>query len=132
MDELDLGRTFDAVLMFDALHHVEDPAAVVQRVGQHLESGGWGAVRRVFAASSDVAGAWRAQREMGWIETGIGVRALRRWCAEAGMPTTRRFFEPTRPYNDRVRQFGWELIRLVAANSVFAPACHVWLAARRS
>jgi len=48
------------------------------------------------------------------------------------MPETRRFFEPTRPYSDRLRQFGWEAIRLVAANIAFAPSYHVWIAARRA
>ena len=45
MDSVDLGRSFDAVLMFDALHHVSDPAAVVERVGGHLQAGRLGIVR---------------------------------------------------------------------------------------
>lgn len=132
MDTLDLPARFDAVLMFDALHHVEDPAAVVQRVARHLNPGGWalfGEPSLLHLISPD---AWRVRRQQGWIENGIGVRALRGWCKDAGMPETRRFFEPTRPYHDRVRQFGWELIRLVAANVFLAPTYHVWLAARRA
>jgi 2-polyprenyl-3-methyl-5-hydroxy-6-metoxy-1,4-benzoquinol methylase len=132
MDTLDLACTFDAVLMFDALHHVEDPAAVVQRVSAHLNPGGWalfGEPSLLHLISPD---AHRVRKQKGWIENGIGVRALRRWCEAAGMPTTRRFFEPTRPYSDRVRQFGWELIRLVGADVLVAPSYHVWVAARRS
>jgi 2-polyprenyl-3-methyl-5-hydroxy-6-metoxy-1,4-benzoquinol methylase len=132
MDTLDLGRTFDAVLMFDALHHVDDPAAVVRRVAEHLKPGGWalfGEPSLLHLLSPD---ARKVTREKGWIENGIGARALRRWCAEAGMPETRRFFEPTRPYSDRLRQFAWEAIRLVAANIAFAPSYHVWLAARKA
>jgi len=132
MDTLDLGRTFDAVLMFDALHHVDDPAAVVKRVGRHLKPGGWalfGEPSLLHLLSPD---ARKVSREKGWIENGIGARSLRRWCREAGMPETRRFFEPTRPYGDRIRQFGWEAIRLVAANIAFAPSYHVWIAARKA
>ena len=43
----------------------------------------------------------------------------------------RRFFQPTRPYENRVRGFGWQLMRLVAANVWVAPGAHLWLAARR-
>ena len=43
------------------------------------------------------------------------------------MPTTRRFFEPTRPYEHRVREFGRQLAKLTAANLAFAPSCHIWL-----
>ncbi len=131
MDSLDLGERFDAVLMFDALHHVDDPAAVVGRVGRHLEPGGvalFGEPSLLHLLSPDARG---VSRDKGWIENGISVRKLRRWCAAAGMPDTRRFFEPTRPYSDRLRQFGWEAIRLVAANVAFAPSYHVWLAARK-
>lgn len=131
MDTLDLGRIFDAVLMFDALHHVGDPAAVVQRVGRHLRPGGWALFGEPSLLHLVSPNARRVTRELGWIENGIGVRALRGWCKQAGMPQTRRFFEPTRPYRDRLRQFGWEAIRLVAANVAFAPTYHVWLAARR-
>jgi 2-polyprenyl-3-methyl-5-hydroxy-6-metoxy-1,4-benzoquinol methylase len=131
MDTLDLGERFHAVLMFDALHHVDDPAAVVGRVAHHLEPGGWalfGEPSLLHRVSPD---ARAVSKEKGWIENGIGVRKLRRWCTEAGMPETRRFFEPTRPYSDRVRQFGWEAVRLVAANIAFAPSYHVWLGARK-
>ena len=131
MDHLDLRRTFDAVLMFDALHHVAEPAAVVQRVARHLNPGGWALFGEPSVLHLLSPNARGVEREMGWIENGISVRALRRWCGRAGMPETRRFFEPTRPYGDRVRQFAWEAIRLGAANVAFAPTYHVWLAARK-
>ncbi|MEA2364204.1 MAG: hypothetical protein QOD71_3349 [Thermoleophilaceae bacterium] len=132
MDSLDLGETFDAVLMFDALHHVDDPAAVVQRVGRHLKTGGcalFGEPSLLHLLSPDARG---VSKDKGWIENGISVRKLRRWCGEAGMGQTTRFFEPTRPYTDRLRQFGWEAVRLVAANVAFAPSYHVWLGARKT
>jgi 2-polyprenyl-3-methyl-5-hydroxy-6-metoxy-1,4-benzoquinol methylase len=132
MDSLDLGEQFGAVLMFDALHHVDDPAAVVSRVARHLRSGGWalfGEPSLLHRISPDARG---VAQDKGWIENGISVRKLRGWCADAGMPQTRRFFEPTRPYADRVRQFAWEAVRLVAANMAFAPSYHVWLSARKA
>jgi 2-polyprenyl-3-methyl-5-hydroxy-6-metoxy-1,4-benzoquinol methylase len=131
MDSLDLGRTFDAALMFDALHHVDHPADVVRRVAEHLDPGGWvlfGEPSLLHLISPDARG---VSKDKGWIENGISVRSLRRWCRDAGMPTTRRFFEPTRPYSNRIRQFAWELLRLTAANVAFAPSYHVWLAARK-
>jgi len=132
MDTLDLGRRFDAVLMFDALHHVEDPGAVVGRVAGHLRPGGWALFGEPSLLHLISPGARAVTREKGWIENGIGVRALRGWCRAAGMPETRRFFEPTRPYHDRTRGFAWELVRLVAANVAFAPSYAVWLAARKT
>lgn len=131
MDSLDLGRLFDAVLMFDALHHVADPAAVVQRVAEHLRPGGWALFGEPSLLHLISREARAVTRDKGWIENGIGVRALRGWCREAGMPETRRFFEPTRPHHDRGRGFAWELVRLVAANVAFAPSYSVWLAARK-
>jgi len=41
MDTLDLGQTFDAVLVFDASHHSARQREVVRRIGKHLKPGGW-------------------------------------------------------------------------------------------
>ncbi len=130
-DTLDLDRTFDAALMFDALHHVDNPAAVVERIARHLKPGGWVLFGEPSLLHLISPGARRVSRETGWIENGIGSRALRRWCRDAGMPTTRRFFESTRPYENRFTQFAWEAIRLVAANIAFAPSYHIWIAAQK-
>jgi 2-polyprenyl-3-methyl-5-hydroxy-6-metoxy-1,4-benzoquinol methylase len=131
MDTLDLGETFDAVIMFDALHHVKEPAAVVARVARHLKPGGWALFGEPSLLHLLSPGARNVSKNFGWIENGIGARALRRWCRQAGMPETKRFFEPTRPYSDRLRQFGWEAVRLLAANIAFAPSYHVWIAGRK-
>src|SRR5436305_1632085 len=41
MEELDLGRRdFDAVLLFDALHHCPGNAGVLRRAWEHLRPGG--------------------------------------------------------------------------------------------
>ena len=66
-----------------------------------------------------------------WLERGLTLRGLRRDLRAAGFGTTRRFFQPTRPYETRVRGFTWQLIRLAAANSLWAPQAHLWIAAER-
>jgi 2-polyprenyl-3-methyl-5-hydroxy-6-metoxy-1,4-benzoquinol methylase len=131
MDDLDLGRSFDAVLMFDSLHHVDDPEAIVSRVSAHLRPGGWALFGEPSVLHLISPGAREVTRELGWIEKGISAQRLQRWCRRAGMPRTRRFFEPTRPYEGRVKQFAWEVIRLTSANLLFAPSYSVWLAAQR-
>jgi 2-polyprenyl-3-methyl-5-hydroxy-6-metoxy-1,4-benzoquinol methylase len=131
METLALGREFDVVLVYDALHHCERQAAVIATVARHLRRGGWvlfGEPSLLHAISPD---ARRVTRELGWVERGIGVRRLRRDCAAAGLGQFRRFFEPTRPYERRVRGFAWQALRLAAADTFIAPQASVWLAARR-
>ena len=42
MEELELDRhDFDAVVLFDSLHHCEGYPAVLERACQHLRPGGW-------------------------------------------------------------------------------------------
>ncbi len=131
MDELDLGREFDVVLVYDALHHSARQRVVVANVARHVRPGGWalfGEPSWLHAVSPE---AHRTTRELGWIERGIRVRGLRRDCAAAGLGDMRRFFEPTRPYADRLRGFAWQSARLAAADVAVAPQASVWLAARR-
>jgi hypothetical protein len=73
----------------------------------------------------------RVHRQHGWIERGLTVRHLKRDCRGAGLGGFRRFFEGTRPYEGRVREFSWQAIRLCAANVAFAPQASVWLAAQK-
>lgn len=131
MDVLDLGREFDAVLVYDALHHTARQAQVVANVARHLRPGGWalfGEPSWLHALSPD---ARRTTRDLGWIERGVSASLLRRHCRRAGLRETRRFFEPTRPYESRTRGFAWQLVKLCAANLAVAPQVSVWLAARR-
>ena len=131
MDTFDLGREFDAVLVYDALHHSRRQAQVIANVARHLRPGGW----VLFGEPSWLHGisphARRTERELGWVERGITVRSLKRDCARAGLSDCRRFFEPTRPYTARVRGAAWQLVRFVGANVAVAPQASIWLAARR-
>jgi SAM-dependent methyltransferase len=131
MDELNVGRQFDAVLVYDALHHSAHQRKVIHAVVKHLRPGGWvlfGEPSILHAISPE---ARRTSRDLGWIERGITVRSLRRDCARAGLTDFRRFFEPGRPYASRSRGFAWQIVRLAAANFAIAPQTSVWLAARR-
>ena len=131
MDNLDLGEQFDAALVFDALHHSTRQADVVRGIARHLRPGGWvlfGEPTWLHAISPD---ARRVSRETGWVERGVTLRSLRRDCRRAGLGNFRRFFEPTRPYESRLREFAWNLARLVGANFLVAPQFLRWLAAQK-
>ena len=131
MDALDLGREFDAVLVYDALHHSARQRAVVANVARHLRPGGWALFGEPSWLHAVSPSARRTTRELGWIERGVRIRSLRRDCAAAGLGAFERFFEPTRPYASRLAGFGWQAVRLAAANVAVAPQASVWLAAKR-
>jgi SAM-dependent methyltransferase len=130
MDTLNLDREFDAVLVFDALHHSARPELVVARIAKHLRPGGWA----LFGEPSWLHGispnARRTSRELGWIERGVFVRALRRNCIKSELGNFHRFYEGTDPYSTP-SGFAWQLARLVGARVACAPQMSIWLAAQR-
>jgi SAM-dependent methyltransferase len=130
MDDFDLGRRFDAVLVFDALHHSTRQEQVVANIARHLNTGGWVLFGEPSVLHNLSRAARRVNRELGWTERGISVRRLKEDCRTAGMTDFRRYFEGTGAYRSRVRGFGWQATRLVAANIAFAPQTQVWLAGR--
>jgi 2-polyprenyl-3-methyl-5-hydroxy-6-metoxy-1,4-benzoquinol methylase len=132
MDAFDIGRNFDAALVFDALHHSRRRRTVVSNIARHLRPGGWalfGEPSWLHAISPD---ARRTQREVGWVEKGVPVRSLKADCRAAGLTRFERFFEGTRPYHARGRGFAWQLVRLVAANVAVAPQASIWLLAQKA
>ena len=131
MDDFDLGTTFDAALVFDALHHSDVPDRVVANVAGHLRPGGWVLFGEPSWLHSISPRARKVHRDTGCSEHGIRVSDLEQYCREAGLGEFRRFFEPTRPYEGRVREFVWQWIRLAAANVWAAPQAAIWLAARK-
>jgi SAM-dependent methyltransferase len=131
MDALPGGPPADAALIFDALHHTAGQQAALRGVYDRLKPGGWlllGEPTWLHRLSPE---ARRVRRERGWLERGLTLRGLRRDLRAVGFSDTRRFFQPTRPYEGRVRGFGWQLARLVGANLAVAPQAHLWVAARR-
>ena len=131
MDELDLHRTFDAALVFDALHHSTRQAQVIRRIADHLEPGGWVLFGEPSWLHSISPHARRTTRELGWVERGVRVRALKRDCAAAGLGELRRFYEGTAPHRGRLLDFAYQAGRFVAARAASAPQMSVWLAARK-
>lgn len=130
MDTLDLGATFDAVLVFDALHHTLRQREVIRRLAQHVKPGGWvlfGEPSWLHAVSPH---ARRVAKDLGWIERGIFLRTLKRDCRAAGLTEFRRFYEGTSPFTNRLTGFAWELARLVGAQINVSPQTSLWLAAR--
>jgi 2-polyprenyl-3-methyl-5-hydroxy-6-metoxy-1,4-benzoquinol methylase len=131
MDAFALDELFDVVLVFDALHHSARQRQVIRNIAHHLAPGGWVLFGEPSLLHAVSPGARRTHRQTGWIERGIGARQLRRDCEAAGLGEVRRFHEGTYPYESRVRGFGWQLLRLTAANVAFAPQSSIWLAARK-
>lgn len=130
MEDMDLGRAFDACLVFDALHHSQRQRQVVQRIAAHLKPGGWA----LFGEPSWLHGlspaALRTTRERGWIERGIRVSSLKRDCRAAGLSGFRRFFEGTGPTEGA--GVVWQLARLGLAPISCSPQTSIWLGARKA
>jgi 2-polyprenyl-3-methyl-5-hydroxy-6-metoxy-1,4-benzoquinol methylase len=131
MESLPPGEPVDAALLFDALHHSNRQLSVLQSISRRLRPGGWLLIGEPSWLHRLSLGAHATRRDLGWTERGLTVRALRRDLRAAGFGDVRRFFQPTRPYENRVRGFAWQLVRLVAANAWVAPGAHLWVAARR-
>lgn len=132
MDDFDLNRTFDAALVFDALHHSIRPADVVARVANHIAPGGWVLFGEPSWLHSISPHARRTSRDEGWVERGVRVRHLKRYCEAAGLSGFRRFYEGTQPHSGRALDFGYQAGRVLAARAASSPKMSVWLAARRS
>jgi len=129
MDTLNLNRQFDAVLVFDALHHTTRQSTVISRIANHLAPNGW----VIFGEPSWLHGispaARRTTRDLGWVERGVKIRSLKRDCATSGLGNFRRFYEGTSPYYSP-RGFAWQLARLIGARVTCAPQMSVWIAAQ--
>jgi len=131
MDTMALDRQFDAALVFDALHHSTRQAVVVDRIANHLLPGGWVLFGEPSWLHDFSPGARRTTRDLGWVERGVRIRALKRDCAASELGNFRRFYEGTAPYAS-LQGFAWQLARLVGARVSCAPQMSVWLAAQRS
>jgi SAM-dependent methyltransferase len=132
MEALPGGEAVDAALVFDALHHSNRQREVLRSVAQRLRPGGWLLLGEPSWLHRVSPGAHATRRDLGWTERGLTLRGLRRDLRASGFDDARRFFQPTRPYEHRIRGFGWQLVRLAAANVWVAPGTYLWLAASRS
>lgn len=132
MDTLALGQTYDAVLIFDALHHTVRQGEVIRRVAKHVKPGGWVLFVEPTWLHALSPGARKVSKDSGWIERGIFLRTLKRDCREAGLSEFRRFYEGTSPFNRGTRNFLWQLSRLVGAQVNMSPQTSLWLAAKKA
>jgi SAM-dependent methyltransferase len=131
MDALPDGPPADLALVFDALHHTREQRATLDGVCRRLKPGGWVVLGEPTWLHRLSPEARRVRAQRGWLERGLTLRGLRRDLRAAGFGATRRFYQPTRPYEGRVREFTWQLTRLVAANWLWAPQAHLWVAAEK-
>lgn len=130
MDDFTLDEQFDAVLVYDALHHSARQRQVVANIARHLRPGGWVLFGEPSLLHEISPNARRVSRESGWIERGIGVRRLKRDCRAARLGGFRRFHEPTYPYERSVPAFSVEAVRLLLSFAAMAPQHSIWLAAQ--
>lgn len=131
MEELELGRSFDFVLIHDALHHVAHHRQALQGAAAHLRPGGWLLVGETTWLHRISPGAHRHAQDTGWLERGFTVRGLRSDLRAAGLTEIRRFHQGTQPYEGRGPALAWQLVRLIAGNLLAAPQMAIWLAARK-
>jgi len=131
MDTLEMGETYDAVLVFDALHHSTRQSEVVRRVAEHLKPGAWVLFGEPSWLHSISLSARRTSNDLGWIERGISVRQLKSDCRRVGLGEFRRFYEGTAPFTPGLGRFCWEVGRLLGAQVNVSPQTSVWLAARK-
>ena len=130
MDDFDLGRQFDACLVFDALHHSTRQRAVVQNIARHLKPGGWVLFGEPSVLHTISPHARQTTATLGWTERGVSVRSLKRDCLSADLDNFRRFYEGVGPLE--ARALPWQLARLAGQVLAFAPQASVWLAAQRT
>lgn len=127
----EVAGPFDAALIFDSLHHAHRQTDVLAGVGRLLAPGGWILIGEPTWLHRLSPAARRVRRELGWLERGIGLRALRRDLQAAGFGAPQRFWQGTRPYGAG-RGLPAQLARLLAARVAVAPQHHLWLAAQRT
>jgi SAM-dependent methyltransferase len=131
MEDLPAGDPADAALLFDSLHHSAKQRQALISVAGRLKPGGWLLLGEASWLHRHSREAKHVHKERGWLERGLDLGELKADLAAAGFAEPRRFFQPTRPYEGRGRGFGWQLVRLIAANYWVAPQAHLWLAAKR-
>ena len=92
MESLDLGRRFDACLVYDAVHHTPRPDLVFRSAHRALRPGG----RLLVAEPNWMHRFQRAGREFGATELGHSPRRLKRLLHEEGFTGVERFHKHQR------------------------------------
>ena len=136
MEELDLGRAFDACLVYEALHHSSRPERVLATAHRALAPGGllllvepnW--AHRFFGRG--------ATRAFGTTENGFSTMTLKRLARRAGFTDARRFHSNRRIlfagrpllYGNRPLEVAQHLVEPLVYRA-FAPFwAQIWIRAR--
>jgi 2-polyprenyl-3-methyl-5-hydroxy-6-metoxy-1,4-benzoquinol methylase len=136
MEQLDLGRRFDACLVYEALHHSHHPGLVLETAHRALRPGGhlllvepnW--AHRYFGRE--------ATRRFGTTENGYSTFALKRLARRAGFDDVRRFHSNRRIlfagrpllYGNRPLEIAQHLVEPLVYRA-FAPFwAQIWIRAR--
>ena len=130
MENFELSRQYDFVLVYDALHHTARQAASIRRIAAHAKPGAWVLFGEPSWLHLISPGARRTHRELGWIERGVTVHGLKRDCRAAGLGNFRRLWEPTAPFASRQSSL-WQVGRLVASTFLVAPHSSIWVATQK-
>lgn len=131
MDTIAVDESFDHVLVVDALHHSLRQRDVLAGLARHVPPGGWLILGEPGVLHGISPSARRVAKELGWVERGIALRALRKDLAATGFGEIRRFLQPTAPAVASPRALLWQAARLAGAGFGVGPQMHNWVAARR-
>ena len=131
MEELDLGRSFDACLLYDALHHTPRADLVFAAAHRALKPGG----RLVLAEPN-----WKhryqgraASGEFGTTELGYTPRRLKGLLREAGFRRVERFHNNRkRLFSNTPRETAAHLVEPVVYRLLGPFWTQIWLRARAS
>jgi SAM-dependent methyltransferase len=131
MEELDLGRRFDACLLYDALHHSSRADLVFRSAHRALRPGG-----RLLLAEPN----WKhrfqgreASGEYGVTELGYTPRRFRRLLRDAGFGEVTRFHNNRkRLYSNAPRDVAWHLAEPLLYRALGLFWTQIWLRATAS
>jgi 2-polyprenyl-3-methyl-5-hydroxy-6-metoxy-1,4-benzoquinol methylase len=128
MEELDLGRRFDACLLYDTLHHSPRPDLVFRSAYRALRPGG-----RILLAEPNWAHRFRgrgASDRYGTTELGYTPRALKRLLRRSGFRDVQRFHGNRGiPFGNSFRDVFWHFAEPLAFRLLAPFWTQVWLRA---
>jgi 2-polyprenyl-3-methyl-5-hydroxy-6-metoxy-1,4-benzoquinol methylase len=129
MEQLDLGRSFDACLVYDALHHSTRPDLVLDSAYRALRPGG--ALLVCEPNWSQRATGRAASDRWGTTELGYSPRHLKRLLHGAGFTRVERFHgNRKRLYSNSAVDVAWHLAEPVVYRLLSPFLAQVWLRAR--
>jgi 2-polyprenyl-3-methyl-5-hydroxy-6-metoxy-1,4-benzoquinol methylase len=130
-ETLDLGRRFDACLIYDALHHSERPERVLASAHRALKPGG-----RLLLVEPNLMHRFRgrgASDRYGTTELGYSSRRLKRLLREAGFVDVRRFHNNRkRLYSNSAGDTAAHVVEPIVYRLIGSFLTQIWLLGRAS